>query len=176
MNLILLPGNDKKNKMWVDSVESALAADFKRIAIHYYDHWWAGEDGEIEWEAELDKLNATVSDFVPYIIFAKSEGVLLALYGMHEGVLDPEVCVFAGSAVRWGVERGLDMDNWLINYSVPTLFIQNTQDPEISSEELASLLADKNASRYSLKELPGDDQSYDDVAQLKQLIEGFVDL
>jgi hypothetical protein len=176
MNLILLPGNDKSNKEWIDSVDAELSPYFDRTAIHYYDHWWSSDDGEIDLEVELDKLAATVEQFDSYVIFAKSAGVLLALYGIYEGVLAPEVCIFVGSAIPWGYERGFDLNNWLINYSVPTLFIQKTLDPALSFVDLSTLIVDKNMSGYLLKEISGDDHVYEDIAQLKQLVEGFVDL
>ncbi len=176
MNLILLPGNDKSNKAWIDSIDTVFSPSFKQTAIHYYDHWWSSDAGEIDLEVELDKLAATVEQFDTYVVFAKSAGVLLALYGIYEGVLDPEVCIFVGSAVNWGYERGYDLDNWLINYSVPTLFIQKSQDPAISAPDLKNLLMDKNVQRYSLQEIEGNDHYYDDIDQLRQLMEGFVDL
>ncbi|MDQ3098605.1 MAG: hypothetical protein M3Q44_02570 [bacterium] len=176
MNLILLPGNDKKNKVWVDAVETELSSYFERTAIHYYDHWWSSEDGEIDLEIELDKLAATVEQFEKYVVLAKSAGVLLALYGIYEGVLDPEVCIFVGSAIPWGYERGFDLNNWLINYSIPTLFIQKTLDPALSFADLNTVIIDKNISGYLLKEIPGNDHFYEDIAQLKELVEGFVDL
>jgi hypothetical protein len=176
MNLILLPGNDKNNKAWIDSVDTELSPYFDRTAIHYYDHWWSSDAGEIDLEIELDKLAATVEQFDTYVIFAKSAGVLLALYGIYEGVLDPELCIFVGSAIPWGYDRGFDLDNWLINYSIPTLFIQKTADPALSFTDLNTILLDKNISGFSLKEIPGNDHYYEDVAQIRQLVEGFVDL
>ncbi len=175
MNLILLPGNDKSNREWIDMVETSLSPLFDHTAVHYYDHWWS-EGGEIDLEVELDKLAVTVSQFDTYVIFAKSAGVLLALYGIFEGILDPEVCIFVGSAFPWGKAQGYDLDNWLINYAVPTLFIQKTDDPALSFEGLRLLLLDRNVSGNILKEIPGDGHEYENIGQLRELTEGFVDL
>lgn len=176
MNLILLPGNDKLNKSWIDSVDRQLSLMFKETAVHYYDHWWASDEQEIDLAVELDKLAATVEQYDSYVIFANSAGVLLALYGIYEGVLNPEVCVFVGSAFSWGYARGFDIDNWLINYSIPTLFIQKTDDPANSFADIQQIILDKNVTNFSLKEIPGNDHYYSDIDQLQELLEGFVDL
>ncbi len=177
MNLILLPGNSKSDKVWVDRVDGAFQGIFPHTAVLYYDHWWNGdEESEIDLDAELLKLTATVQEFDKYVIFAKSAGVLLTLYGIFEGVLDPEVCIFVGTPVLWGKERGYDIDNWLTNYHVPTLFIQQESDPAMSAKDLDELLISKNVIDYRLHEIPGNDHKYDDVEKLKELSLEFYEL
>lgn len=176
MNLILLPGDSKSNRAWVDSVEHELSTDFKRTAIHYYDHWWTDEEAELDLEAELLKLVTTALEFDKYVIVAQSVGALLALYGIFEGVLEPEVCVFVGTAILYGQERGFDLDNWLINYNVPTLFIQNEQDPECSAQNLETLLHSKNVTGYQLVTLSGNTASYLDISQLGTITREFYEV
>jgi pimeloyl-ACP methyl ester carboxylesterase len=177
MNLILLPGNNKSDRVWIDEMDREFSPHFTRTALQYYDHWWSGDDEAIlDMDAELIKLTSIVQEFDKYVIFAKSAGVLLALYGVYEGVLDPEVCIFVGSAIEWGKKERFDVDNWLTNYSVPTLFIQKEFDPAISFEDLKKYLELKNVTSYELAKLPGDDHQYDEVESLAKLTMEFYDL
>jgi hypothetical protein len=164
MNLLLLPGNSKQNKVWIDGVESELKSSFDNTMVHYYDHWWSEDpDAIIDMEIELNRLDSTTESFGKYALFAKSAGALLALYGIYEGTLTPEVCVFVGTAINWGRKEGFEVDDWLANYSIPTLFIQKSFDPAISARGLSDLLQDREVQNYSLLEIPGDDHTYSDI-------------
>lgn len=177
MNLILLPGNNKNNRLWIDAIDRAVSPDFTRTAVHYYDHWWTdGDEGEMDLDAELLKLASTVQEFDKYVIFAKSAGVILALYGIFEGVLDPEVCIFVGSAVNWAKVREYDLDNWLINFDIPSLFIQSEHDSDTSFKELEELLIAKNVTGYRTVQLTGNEQSYEDTENLKRLTAEFYEV
>jgi hypothetical protein len=177
MNLVLLPGNSKKNKEWIDSVELELKKPFKNTLVQYYDHWWSDDlEAVIDMDNELSRLEASLPSNERYALFAKSAGVLLALYGIYEGILEPEVCVFAGTAVNWGRRQGFDLDNWLVNYSIPTLFIQQSEDPAISAKDLDQLLVEKDVQNYSLIEIAGNDHHYADIPFIRGAFEDFYDV
>ena len=177
MNLILLPGNSRENRTWIDLVEHQLGPSFSHTAVHYYDHWWTDEsDAELDFDSELLKLAGTVQEFDKYVIFAKSAGVLLAMRGIFEGILEPSVCFFVGTAVNWGLSKGLDINTWFANYDVPTLFIQKEQDPAIPYTELVSFLDSNNVTGYHAVSIAGNDHSYSDVDLLCQHIQEFYDL
>lgn len=177
MNVILLPGSNREDRLWVDSIERELSSQFKRTAVHYYDHWWSDtESAEIDLDAEILKLASTVQEFDRHIIIAHSEGVLLSLYAIHEGVIEPDVCVFIGSAINYGISHGFDLHSWLVNFDVPTLFIQNEHDPMMGSVELGNYLASKNVLSHQLVSLAGDTNEYFDVARTKDLIFDFYEV
>lgn len=178
MDLILLPGNSRENKSWIDRVDYELKPLFTQSAVHYYDHWWQDDkDAVIDLEVELDKLETTVTQLSSnYVVFAKSAGIVLTLYGIFEGVLNPEVCVFVGFPLYWSRKNGFSVDEWLLEYSVPSLFIQQSEDPALSFEELKAYLLERNVSQHRLIEVPGNDHIYDTIPELKRMTEEFIDL
>jgi len=173
MKLILLAGNSSSNKTWIEKVENILKPFFEETRIQYYKHWSSGAE-LIDFDDELLALQNLVSDFSEYIIFAKSAGALLALKGVKEGAIKPSKCIFAGTAINWGKANNFDVDAWLNKYSVPTLFIQKTSDPTCSYQELEMILKDRNITNFNIKEITGDDHSYDDMEMLKEEVASFI--
>lgn len=180
MNLILLPGNSSKNREWIDSVESVFSPKFDQVYTQYYDHWFGAEenneDALIDINIETDKVAVHAEKLNPYVIFAKSAGTLIALKGIFDGVLQPDVCVFVGFPLKWSVSQQFEIDQWLMHYSIPTLFIQNDQDPAVSGDELGAYLYTQDVQRFHLETLDGDTHEYQDVDKLLSLTEQFVDL
>jgi len=177
MNLILLPGNNRSQRSWIDSVEKELSPEFSSTAVHYYDHWWSGlEDAEIDLDAELLKLATTAQQFDKYIIIAQSEGVLLALYGIYEGIIEPDVCIFVGSAFNYAKEYGYDLHSWLVSFDIPTLFIQNEQDPMMGGKELDDLLFSKNVLGHRIVTLPGETNTYPEASRIRDIIFDFYEV
>lgn len=173
MNLILLAGNSISNKEWIEEVEASLKPFFTKTEVHYYQHWSTGDE-LIDFEKELELLSEDAKDFGQYVIFAKSAGTLLTLKGVKEGKLQPVKCIFAGTAINWGREKNFSVDEWLENYSIPTLFIEKTNDPACSFEDLAKLLENKSVKNYSLKEITGSNHHYEDIELLKTETEKFI--
>jgi hypothetical protein len=177
MDIVLLPGNDKSNKVWIDAVDVETRGLFTHTIVHYYDHWWKEGSGLVlDIDSELERLATQLDGVGRSLIFAKSAGVVLALYGIYEGVLDPEVAVFVGTPIQWARDQGYDVDNWLINYSLPTLFIQQEHDPAVFANDLETFLSEKNVTHHMLRSIPGSDHRYSDVAQLVAFMKEFVDL
>lgn len=173
MNLILLAGNSISNKEWIEEVESSLKPLFTTTKIHYYKHWSTGDE-LIDFDKELELLSEGTKDFNQYVIFAKSVGTLLTLKGVKENKLQPIKCIFVGTAINWGRERNFTVDKWLGNYSIPTLFIEKTNDPACSFKDLVELLKDKSVKNSALKEIPGSDHHYEDIELLKTETKRFI--
>ena len=173
MKLILLAGNSISNKEWIENVEKTLRPLFTETELHYYQHWTTG-DGLIDLDRELDLLSKDINDSEKYVIFAKSAGTLLALKGVRENKLSPHKCIFVGTAINWGREKNFSVDEWLLEYSIPTLFIQKTKDPTSTFEELSSLLNECEVKSFTLKEIPGEDHHYDEIESLKMEIKDFL--
>lgn len=170
---ILLGGNSNVNRKWLQDLAAFLNPHFASAHIHQYRHWKTGE-ALIDLDYELKALIKTVPADQPYIIIAKSAGVLLTLKGVADKVLTPRRCIFIGTPVRWAKAHGFTIDAWMSNYSLPTLFIQQSQDPAMSFAELQLYLLQTGNKNYQLAELPGEDHFYGDFDQLQKEIISFV--
>lgn len=175
MKLILLGGNSLKNKEWIYRVSSVLEPLFEEIKVQDYKHWESGEE-IINLEGELRVLEETTKNFEEYIVFAKSAGVVLTLKGVHEKKINPKKCVFVGTPILWSRENIFEIDLWLEDYSIPTLFIQQAGDPAYAYKDLAELLKDKRVKNYKIIKLEGTSHDYEDLEVLKKEMSKFIDL
>lgn len=194
MNLILLPGNSPENKDWIDELRKLFQPDFETVWVQYWQHWQTPLESEndnnlkqylslypehkrtfltgqtdepvIDLEKELARLIKNIDLSKDYAIFAKSAGVALALKGVFENKIKPTACVFAGAPIFWARANDFAIDKWLKDFSLPTLFIQQTQGPAISSKELAEVLKNLNVKNYQLIEVEGDSHHCPDTKQL----------
>jgi hypothetical protein len=174
MHLVLLAGNSKLNKEWIEDVESSVKELFDSTYIHYYKHWDDENAKLLDFDLELSRLQKELEGKEDYVIFAKSAGALLTLRGISEGILNPSKCVFAGVAVNWGLSKGLPVDTWLEAVHVPSLFIQKTDDPAISFEELREFIRAKGVENFTMIEQEGDDHHYGDLELLKKEMRDFL--
>ena len=173
MKIIILGGNSSKNNKWVDNIETILKKKFDDVLAHRYLHWEANNP-LINLDSELQRLRMGLGNCKNYVIVAKSAGALLSLKGIFEGKLTPRACVFLGIAILWGRDKNFKIDNWLKDCSVPTLFIHNSDDPAISSEDLKNTLQKLNFKNYKLKILPGDKHEYIEFKKIIQNMESFL--
>ena len=173
MDLVFLPGNSVRNKEWIAEVAKVLEGFFDSSKILSYKHW---EDSEqlIDFDVEMERLGELTKGMKDYAIFAKSAGVLLALRAISEGIVLPKKCIFVGSAIGMGERMGCDFDSWLRNYSVPTLWIQKSEDPAYHCDRLDEFLKGYGVEKSKLVELSGDDHAYLEVEELRSHIEAFV--
>jgi predicted alpha/beta-hydrolase family hydrolase len=176
MNLILLPGNGKYNKEWIDEVRDNFENLFTSTHVLYYDHWFVDEERDIDLEAETKKLAEIVKGLDDYVVFAKSMGSTLTIKAIHEGVIAPSKCIFTGHPVNWARERNYYVDEWIKGYATPTLFIQKTLDPVFGFEDLRNFLEEHKAENYELVEVEGDDHHYGDIEALKRMVTAFLEL
>ncbi len=146
---------------------------FDESKIHYYKHWSTGAEF-IDMEFEAQKVAEEVKDWSDYFVFAKSIGGVLTLKGIYEKTLRPIKCLFVGAAIFEGGESNFPVAKWVEGYSTPTLFIQKTADPVVSFNDLKNYLGTKDLKNYSLKEIPGDNHSYDDLEYLKEEMTEFI--
>ncbi len=170
MDLILLPGNSRQNKEWIEIVSEYLRDDFHKCTILYYEHWNNPGQQLIDLNKETLRLIGVVKDRKDYVIFAKSAGIIVALRAISLGIT-PMKCVFAGTPLLW--VRSIQIDiNKLLSSSVktPLIFIQNKNDPAAGSEELRNLLRTINFQPAKLIELLGNTHDYLDIIALKNEI------
>lgn len=174
LEIIVLGGNSRGNKQWVASVASELGEIHASIVAFSYSHWNLSEETIINLDSELYRLRGLLKDKRRYVFVGKSAGALLVLKGVYEKKLFPLACIFLGTAVLWGRENSFKIDDWLKEYSVPTLFIQKEADPAIGSDELSVLLKKKNANRCRVSSLLGDTHEYTDYQQYGKLTKEFL--
>jgi hypothetical protein len=173
MHLLLLGGNHKSNKEWVEEVEKGIKHMFDSTFIQYYDHW-EEKAGNIDFANELKKLIKNSENVKDLIIFAKSAGTLLTLRGVYEKKISPKKCIFVGTAIYWARSCGYDIDSWLRNFNVPTLFIQKTKDPAISYEDLLKLIQAVNVTNFRISKIVGEGHDYKDIREMTKLIREFI--
>lgn len=175
MQLVLLGGNSKLNKEWIEEVENTLKDLFDSTHIHYYKHW-EEDNGSIDMDYELGKLSEYLKDQKNYVIFAKSVGSILTVKGVHEKKLNPTSNILVGLAHSWAKSQNYEIDSWLKISTVPTLFIQKTGDPAIPFQELTELVGEEKMMNVTLQEMDGDDHHYANVGELKVYISRFLNI
>lgn len=174
MNLILLPGSRREsNEEWIQDVQKALDPLFDSSKIIKYRHWDTGEPST-DIEHEFQSLAQLVLGLDEYLVFAKSIGVLVSLKAIYEQKIKPAKCVFVGSAISWALNENYPIREHLSGYAIPTLFIQKTNDPAISFQDLKTLVDNLQVPNCRFTEIPGDNHHYDDVDQIKDLIQNFL--
>lgn len=175
-NVVLLSGGSKKlNEPWVKKVKLVLEDFFDNVFFQRYDNWVSGELFP-DYDGELKKLEENCKQFDDYVILAKSFGTLLTLNNIYDKVIAPEKCIFLGVPVdlarnKNGINRPA-VDDWFVNYSVPSLFVQQENDSEFAYEKLEKLLKEKNVSNYELMMVSGSDHMYDDI-DFRKIIKNF---
>lgn len=172
MITILLAGNSSRNETWLTNMKTALQDSLGEVYIHKYSHWKT-ENSKIDFDLELKKLKVILTDQQDYFIVAKSAGAILTIKGVMEGVLTPKMCVFFGTAILWAKENNFNINNWISEYSVPTLFIQKTNDPAISSDNLKDLLINSKVKNYNLMSVNGDTHDYDEYEENSTIVSNF---
>lgn len=154
MRILLLPGNSAGNRESIEQAQKAIGGE-----ILYYQHWDSNTP-TIDFEVEAKRLVHLAGGDRVYIL-AKSAGTLLAMKTVREARLQIEKAVFLGTAVNWGAERGMSVQEWLREWGVPTLFVHKEHDPVISAAELSMILN----GRHELLVLPGNDHDYNQIDQ-----------
>jgi hypothetical protein len=177
MNTIILPGNSPSNEEWGDRLKAKLANFFNLTYLARYEHWRSGVS-LIDLDRELERLYNKNEPGLeipppPYVIVAKSAGVLLSAKGVFLGHLNPIRCVFIGTAIHWGESIGWPVRQWFSRWSIPTLFIQNQRDPAISTKDLQRFITEIGGRQWLLEELVGDSHDYPDIQLLSNLIKDF---
>lgn len=171
MHLVLLPGNSPANEPWIEEVEKALKPHFEETFVQKYKHWQTG-GGYLDLEYELQVLAESVP--TNYAIFAKSAGVSLTIKGIFEKKIAPQKCIFVGTPFSSSSLEALKRRGWLKGYFLPSLFIQQEQDPVASYEEIKKILEALKVKNCQIVKLPGDSHHYADVEKLKELTVKFL--
>jgi len=131
MKIVLFGGNSPINILWLDNIKTALEGYFDDVMIHYYLHWENNED-LINLDREINRLKVLIKNSHQYVFIAKSAGTLLVLKGVHKANFSPLACVFLGLPVLWARENNFEIDSWLKDFSIPTLYITTQKIPQFT--------------------------------------------
>lgn len=173
MNLIILGGYSDYNKKWVETIKSRLEDLFDSAEILYYENWSNyREDADIS--SEVERIKEIASSKENLVIFGKSVGVALTLQAIHNGYISPTKCIFAGMAYEWSKKNGWDMDYLLKDFSIPTLFFQQTEDSATPYKKVKEVIEASSVKDYKLVELPGEDHQYNDIEFIRSEVEQFI--
>lgn len=173
MNLLILGGYSDYNTEWVKDVKETFGSLFDSSETLQYQNWFDyKEDADLRPEVENIKKIAEGKENL--VVFARSVGVALALQAIYNGYIKPVKCVFAGIAYEWSKQNGWDLDVLLKDFSIPTLFIQQTNDLSTPFKTVENVLIKSNVNNYKLIELPGEDHKYKDMQELKNHVESFI--
>lgn len=169
MNLLLLGGNSKHNKSWILQVQEIANPLFSECRIHEYSHWQTGAPF-IDFDHELSALPTTVSGLSPYMVFAKSAGVVLAARAIASGDLAPEACLFVGVPMGLVANNQPAFTKGLTQAAQkPLLIAQNTTDPAGAAADVRAFL-DGQSLQSTFRELPGTTHDYTDLKALEELL------
>ena len=173
MDLSLLGGNHPGNKQWLIKVKNKLASLFGHTHPLIYNHWQT-KQGNIDLNKEVSKLANLSQTLTNYAIFAKSAGIAVVLLAYHQGVIHPKVSFFVGLPISWFKSNKLNITYLLQNYPIPTLILQNQQDPLGPASLVADILNRLNLDNYQLSKLKGDDHIYTDLTTIRSRIYDFI--
>jgi hypothetical protein len=176
MKIIILSGENKKyNKVWTQKISEALQGTFENIDSFHY-HYWDNQDlNKIKIDEELKLLSNMIQEEEEYIICAKTTGVLIALKGMYERLLEPQKCIFIGMPIIWARLNNFEIDKWLSeHYNTEMLIIQKDKDPSMYYEELKEYLMQKEILNTQIIKISGNDMYYEDYETLPNLILDFI--
>lgn len=147
--------------------------DFVLTWMQRYDNW-PRHGALLDPEIETGKLIEKAKTFGEYVIFAKSAGTLLCMKAVYEKKIKPLKCMFVGTAIKWGRELRWPVDEWVRGFSVPTLYVQKSDDPIMGFEDLRLALEDLEVRNCKLMEIPGSSHHYERVFELKKMLKVWV--
>lgn len=165
MDLIIFPGNSISNRAWAEEVASEVRGTFEIVRVVYYNHWETGEK-TIDFDIEDQELIKITQGLDEYVIFAKSAGTILSLRGIAEGVLKPVKNVFCGFPLKFGRSLNQNVDEWLPKLEIPTVVIQNTEDPVMTYKEMSEYMESVNPNIKTI-ETGGNTHDYEDYEVIK---------
>jgi predicted alpha/beta-hydrolase family hydrolase len=160
--LLLLPGNNPDQR--------ELSPLFRAAFILSYGHWDREDAPYIDFDRELTRLAELAADG-PWIVLAKSAGVLLTLMAAARGILVPELAFFLGAPFSWTVQQGMPVADLLGGFAAPAVFIQQIDDPSCPVDALRTILSASGMQQYEIEEIPGASHHYGDLSLIAELVE-----
>lgn len=168
--LLLLPGNNPDQREWIEAVRDELLPIRDAATILYYGHWEKADAPYIDFDKELARLGE-LAPSGPWIVLAKSAGVLLALMAAARGILVPQRAFFLGAPFTWTLQQGMPVAGLLEACPPRAVFVQQTNDPSCPVAELTALLSASGVVDYQIEAIPGASHDYGDLVLIRRLVE-----
>lgn len=168
MQLILLPGNSAKNESWLHQLEEKLRSLFDSTYAHKWQHW-SGKTSHLNSQKELEIITQNLQK--PYSIFAKSAGVSITLQGIDKNILSPKKLIFVGTAANLATNKNQKI---LSNLNIPTLFIQQQNDPFNKAKTLKKAIKTSGLPSYEFHTIKGSDHIYKNLEKIQIIIKNFL--
>lgn len=163
MDLIILPGNSPGNKLWTKSVANYFAKEFHHVSVLEYESWLTNDfEKMIDLNIEMEKIKTLASPMSNYCVFAKSVGTALCMKAVTEKVIHPQKCMFVGIPLDWLATNNIPIKNWVKDYHIPTMVIQQKNDPFGNAKMVSDFLSSIDGVAKFLV-IEGDDHKYSDV-------------
>ena len=162
MKILGLPGVKSETKEWMQALLSALQETPFDFEIAQYRHWSGDHNPDINHEANC--LAETSVDFV----IAKSFGTIISTLAFDSYNFKPQKAIFIGSPLSRHRRSNYELLSKFVS-SVPTLFIQQSFDPNGSYAELNDVV--ETYQYGTIVEVPGNDHVYSDLGELRTIIQ-----
>lgn len=166
--LVLLWGNNIKNKERIQEVNKELLAFYDTTHIHFYHHRETWGNMNMEYECEklceyLHKIQWSI------ILFCKSLWCLLWLKAMVEKEIFIKQSIFVWFPLGFTELHAFPVEKYLKELTSPVLRIQKTNDPAWWYTTIAKELWSISPA-FTCKEIPGNEHDYPEIHILKQII------
>jgi len=173
MNIIIFPGNSKRNKEWADAAEQAFVGvdGVGKIYKQYYKHWETGESN-INFETELEVFAQNAPQGEPYVVIAKSAGSLLTMLGVSKRIINPVKVVFCGVPISSKDKNDDFVFFGVDQFSSPGLVFQNDRDPIATFKQVKEVFEGKDT--IKVIERIADNHDYLDFSDVKEEIIQFI--
>jgi len=177
MHLFLLGGNSKGNWEWINQVSEEFDSLFSDCTLQYYNRWEQEhdmEDSDIPLEAE--KLKGLIMNLADedYAILAKSIGAVVAMTAIREYGLKPRACFFFGLTTKESDETSEFFKGLLMDWNTPTLFGQNSDDPQGAMKQVRSLIVNCRVLNFETAEYSGSTHKYERLESIKEDVGRFL--
>lgn len=137
--IVVLGGNSPRNAEWAQALTKRFEL-YASVYCHDYQHWHSGV-ADIDLNSELARLNTYLNGLhVSYSIIAKSAGAIVALKGIQEKTLQPKTLVCIGLPLVYAERRRIPLQNLIKNNTIPTVYIQATNDPMGSGDAVKAAI------------------------------------
>ena len=165
MKILGLPGINPGTEQWMQKLLESLNLARSETIIQRYQCWAVpGSSLNIESEARIAAITR------PDIVIAKSIGTRIAIYAYTGKLMSAKTCILLGIPVR-GCSNDEISALQEICANVPTLLIQQTDDPAGSFSVVTSMIP--HSPTCQISEVPGNDHRYGNIDQLRQIIESW---
>jgi predicted alpha/beta-hydrolase family hydrolase len=160
MKILGLPGINPATGQWMKKLLGSIDLNQSEITIQKYQSW-TNPVSRFNLEVEA----GIAAKAKPDMVIAKSIGIRVALFAFSNNLIAARSYILLGIPVRGCAKEEISALKEL-STSVPTLLIQQTDDPAGSFSVLASPIC-------KTSEIPGNDHLYGNIKQLRQIIESW---